>query len=506
MAGLFVLFYAAAVNIPFWVVRYWLSIIHDGWFCITYMAVGVLALFAHRAFTAVVLFLVIAADVSYGVSESYGISTVDLVKNASILREFSGSRILLVAIATIVTLLIVGISASLPVRKIRRNYGLLGAACLVLFAVFCLSVDFVTVSSRNGRMMNPFVHGRIDSINPGYRSEVRLSRVHILRLAESFVLSSSPRDYQGKGVPIPSATALVVDSAEFNTVKSEAETPNLVLIVVESWGLSTDPSINKGLTEPYARQDLLDRYEVYRGNVPFHGSTIDAEAREMCGSGMGFHILIASRQELRDCLPDRLAELGYHSVAFHGMRGRVFNRSVWWDRMGLQESFFKEQLQRDGLPDCVGAYVGTCDAAIAESIERRLELPSRSPTFLYWVTLHSHLPVPIPSPFRDVFPCSQGPFNSPQSPICSWYGLVANVNHSVAHLAMAKLSRPTIFVIVGDHAPPFGDPVLRSQFSWTVVPYVLLVPRSDDQHPTKVNTPNPSPSVRAAKKLVSESQ
>jgi phosphoglycerol transferase MdoB-like AlkP superfamily enzyme len=44
---------------------------------------------------------------------------------------------------------------------------------------------------------------------------------------------------------------------------------------------------------------------------------------------------------------------------------------------------------------------------------------------------------------------------------------------------MGKLDRPTAFIIVGDHAPPFGDPALRNKFSQSDVPYVILLPRSD---------------------------
>jgi hypothetical protein len=505
LAGvLFVLFYAIVANIPFWVVSYRLSILHDGWFCISYIAVGLLALFAPRALTAGVFLLVITADVGYGVSESYGISTLDLLKNLGTLQEFSGSRILVVATVAILTLLIAAIAASLPVKRVRREYGVRAAICLVAFAAVCLCADFVTVTSRNRRMANPFALAPIDSINPGYSTELRLSRIHLLRLMQSFFFSASQRDYQTMAVPVPSATALVVDYSKLGSGKSAAETPNLALILVESWGLSTDPAINKGLTDAYSRPDVLARYEIYRGTVPFHGSTINAEAREMCGSGMGFHILVASRQELEECLPDRLAGLGYHSIALHGMRGHVFDRSVWWDRIGFQERWFRDQLQSEGLPDCVGAYIGTCDSAIAAWIENRLEPQGTNPTFLYWVTLHSHLPVPLPSPFSEAFPCPPSPSLSRQSPLCSWYGLVANVNHSVAHIAMSKLGRPTIFVIVGDHAPPFSDPVLRDQFSWTVVPYVVLVPRSDHQQSTRMIASNSLPSTRLADKFVTE--
>jgi hypothetical protein len=64
------------------------------------------------------------------------------------------------------------------------------------------------------------------------------------------------------------------------------------------------------------------------------------------------------------------------------------------------------------------------------------------------------------------------------SALCSWYQLVENVQRSVAAIATSDLSRPTIFIVVGDHAPPFSNATLRNGFSDEVVPYVVLTPRS----------------------------
>jgi hypothetical protein len=77
--------------------------------------------------------------------------------------------------------------------------------------------------------------------------------------------------------------------------------------------------------------------------------------------------------------------------------------------------------------------------------------------------------------------CSVTPLLSTQPALCSWYQLVANVHESVSRLALEQLGRPTVFVIVGDHAPPFANPELRGQFSNTEVPYVLLVPRQENR-------------------------
>jgi phosphoglycerol transferase MdoB-like AlkP superfamily enzyme len=51
---------------------------------------------------------------------------------------------------------------------------------------------------------------------------------------------------------------------------------------------------------------------------------------------------------------------------------------------------------------------------------------------------------------------------------------------------LAGMARPTIFVIVGDHAPPFSDTASRSQFSSAEVPYVLLLPRVHSQNDTQI--------------------
>jgi hypothetical protein len=55
------------------------------------------------------------------------------------------------------------------------------------------------------------------------------------------------------------------------------------------------------------------------------------------------------------------------------------------------------------------------------------------------------------------------------------------VHASVSQVATQQLARPTIFILVGDHAPPFADPHLRSEFSASQVPYVMLTPASLQQ-------------------------
>jgi phosphoglycerol transferase MdoB-like AlkP superfamily enzyme len=208
---------------------------------------------------------------------------------------------------------------------------------------------------------------------------------------------------------------------------------------------------------------------------------VQGEARELCDSKIGFHLLEATSLELQGCLPARLAERGYRTIGLHGMVGQMFKRSTWYSRVGFQEQWFRDRFQREGLPDCVGAFTGTCDAAVAQWVGQRLGQPDSKPEFVYWVTLNSHLPVPTPAPLANREPCSLTPLLSQEPAFCSWYQLVANVHHAVSQAALSRPARATIFVVVGDHAPGFANATVRHQFSSEEVPYIVLIPRPQEK-------------------------
>ena len=156
----------------------------------------------------------------------------------------------------------------------------------------------------------------------------------------------------------------------------------------------------------------------------------------------------------------------------------MFERKDWYPRAGFEETWFREQLQAEGLPMCPGPFHGVCDAAVPGWLSARLRQNGDSPQFIYWVTLNSHLPIPIPNKVSDPASCANYAATANDATICSWYQLIQNVHRSVSQLAMEPSARPTIFIIAGDHAPPFSQPGLRYQFSQSSVPYVVLMPKS----------------------------
>ncbi|MGD0444383.1 MAG: sulfatase-like hydrolase/transferase [Edaphobacter sp.] len=432
------------------------------------MLIGILSLFIRRSVTVGLLLVAILLDLMNGISSTYMLSGAELLRSSRSAFEFAPSHlwdVLVVAmcIAMVGTLAAAACGSGIAGRE--RRYV---ASALAVLLVVSVTIDVVT-----GHIL--FV-----------RQDRQLGTVSLTRRGTNFLVTRVPRQKfpsavsAGSDGSVPAASSAMPGFDRVSGVPgTDATLPNVVLILVESWGKPVANDLEESLVRPYA--DLAERYTVRRGTVPFYGPTVAGEARELCGSAMGFGLLTATRPELKDCLPMRMKARGYHSTAIHGFSSRMFGRGEWYSRIGFDEAWFRDRLQGQGLPLCPGPFPGICDAAASEWIGERLERESDSPQFIYWVTLNSHLPVPIPNRVKAPPSCLGFSIAAEEPAMCSWYQLVFNVHRSVAELALRSTSRPTVFLIVGDHAPPFSAPKLRAQFSDEVVPYVLLTPRRNEQ-------------------------
>jgi len=478
-----VTFYCILCNIPYWIAAHEFSYSPLGWFCIQYAAVGLVALFVPRFVTLVWLLALTAADVIGGACTTYQVPVRECLENIRVAVESSATHPLRSLSVLLPALLIAATAALLPGKAMPKNQRLLAGACLIVFAVATAGGDALRIFRATGHIPIPFQTRPVrDRSRPGDSNALQLTRLPIVRLSRLWKMDERLAALEEKGrltrFTVPSATAVAIDASGITSGEGNRQMPNLVLALVESWGLAEDSPLRNAMVKPYAQPALLAKYEVLQGTVPFYGATVAGEARELCGNSIGYYLIRAPASELKGCLPQRLAALGYDRIAIHGMSSHMYVRSVWYRTMGFQEQWFHEELQQQGLPDCNGAFVGTCDADIAAWVGRRLNRDSPRPKFIHWMTLNSHLPVPVPVALHDAAPCLADLGLEANSQLCSWYQLVANVHRSVAQLALDPLSRPTVFVIVGDHAPPFGDPALRDRFSQGEVPYVVLVPRA----------------------------
>jgi phosphoglycerol transferase MdoB-like AlkP superfamily enzyme len=478
----FVAFYAVIVNVPYWISsREFGFMDRRGVFGIEFFAVGMIALFVRPFVSAILLLLAMTADMVFAICESYSISIPEILSNVGAYGSFSDVRRSEAAGIFLLAMLLIAVAWVLPTATIRKSDRWRIAGCLMGLLTLTLTSNVVTVWRESGHFPNPLKRSfRADYLETNWIEAPKLGRnfvVGYLRSVHGVVADDGPTATEnGPPVPVASATDHALQQLHLSPGSAK---PNIVIVLVESWGLDKDAAIREALTRPYANAGLQARYQVEEGLVPFYGGTIAGEARELCGNSMGFKLLSAARNELEGCLPARLAGLGYEDLAVHGMNGHLFRRSRWYKTIGFQEQWFNAELKHEGLPDCQGAFNGTCDADVAKWIGRRLEQSDPQPEFVHWMTLNSHLPVVVPPDLATGAACSDDLGLRPGTPLCSWYQLVANVHQSVAELAMGKMDRPTVFVIVGDHAPPFNDPLLRDRFSKTDVPYLLLLPRSE---------------------------
>ena len=491
---LFVLFYGVVANVPFWVASHSLGLIQNGYFGLSYGLVGVLVLFLPRISAAMLLLFTMFVDMATGVCLTFYLSMSECLMNVRALQGLSRAGHLAIVTVLGLALLIVTSASFLPAAKIRgvaRNRTV--AALIVMMLCFVsfdvLYANIVSIARGRGHLGHPFLltavplDDRLAEDDPPGR---RLARPFEFRLIRNEIIAARMRrlylqgSFRAASSPVSNATIRALRYAGITTNRSGKDMPNVALILVESWGQSSDPAVRNALVEPYLQPGLLARYQVFQGTVPFFGPTVAGEGRELCGSKVGFHMLSASAEQLQECVPHSLTALGFHNIALHGMDGYFFQRVTWYQTIGFQERWFGEQFRLEGLPVCHGGFVGTCDASVAAWIAHRLEKSNASPQFVYWVTLNSHVPLPVPTGLPHAAACSIARSLEQQPVLCSWYQLVANVHDAVAQLAMAKSARPTVFIIAGDHAPPFSDSAQRNQFSRLVVPYLILIPTRCD--------------------------
>jgi hypothetical protein len=464
-------------NLPMWAEGMFGKLEYAGWFNLDFIAVGVLALFVPRAVSAVLLLIAMVADFMAAICLTYYINPSEILNNALAAEVMPGKRIVFQCAMVLFAIAIAGAIWALPRPKRRFRTAVL----LILFALATEAANQWVVYRKYPSAIRMVLHGSIPPIEsaaalsnekPARTSSVRL--MHASRLND-LIEEMAERD---EGVSGPAQSAAAGAYRALTSISEEAGgPPDFVLVLVESWGESTDPAIRRALVQPYDAE-LGNRFTILQGTVPFHGPTISGENRELCGNAGGASIMYAPASDRRGCLPERLREMGFATIAVHGMLGRFYHRNEWYPRMGFQEIWFGPQLRSIGLPDCVGAFTGTCDSAIGDWIGQRLAQPDSHPRFVYWVTLGSHLPVPDPPPLRVLVPCDATARLANNLALCDWYRLVRNVHESVASVAARDTGRPAVYVIVGDHAPPFAETDLRNGFDQERVPYVILLPKT----------------------------
>jgi hypothetical protein len=247
---------------------------------------------------------------------------------------------------------------------------------------------------------------------------------------------------------------------------------NVLLVMVEALGEFADPQQQAVLLAPLRAPELLARYDVKIGGSTYYGSTTAGEMRELCQSREPYQTLIEHKG--RGCLPDAMAARGFATIGMHNFTSRFFDRDKWYPNLGFQRRIFGEELVGQVPKLCGGAFSGPCDTDVVPLIGRELRAASK-PTFLYWLTLSTHVPVQTGQATKRLG-CDSKLATIPQYQVCSMAEMWIDLIKALADLT-ADIP-PTEILIVGDHAPPIWSKAGRQLFEPGRVTWIRLSPKA----------------------------
>ena len=249
---------------------------------------------------------------------------------------------------------------------------------------------------------------------------------------------------------------------------------HLVLIVVEAMGLpKNNPEMSRLLFEPLTGNGAVRaQYDIKQGSAPYYNSTTAGEIRELCGRWGDYYNLVDRKDT--GCLPTTLAKKGYATLAMHSFTGAFFKREDWYPNIGFEKREFGSDMMKAGAEKCGGVFPGACDRQIPKQIAAKLKAADK-PTFLYWLTLNSHLPVPSglnlnADNCERVSPLLKAEF--PQ--ICRQFAIYHDIEVALASEITAADFPDADILLVGDHMPPYFDRHHRTQFDAAHVPWLYL--------------------------------
>ncbi len=251
---------------------------------------------------------------------------------------------------------------------------------------------------------------------------------------------------------------------------------HLVLIMVESLGL---PKNNQAMSDKlfayYNDSAIKARYDVSQGSSLYYNSTTAGEMRELCGRWGDYYELLETGDPGKlNCLPAQLAERGYATSAMHSFKGSFFKRETWYPKIGFQTREFAADLEKRGAEWCGGVFAGACDRQVPKMLAENLRR-AKQPTFQYWLTLNTHLPVPTELNL-DVENCEQVSVELARDypMICRQFAIFDDIDKALIAEITADDFPEADILLVGDHMPPFFDRHHRSQFDPERVPWLYL--------------------------------
>ncbi|MGA8729422.1 MAG: hypothetical protein WB608_11785, partial [Terracidiphilus sp.] len=149
--AIYAFFYAVLLNLPLWFAAHTLGLLVHGWFGIDYLMLGVLAILIPRRFIPAFIVLFVALDIVRAICETYFLMPSEMFSNLRGIVDFSPLRIVFAMVTVLLVIALALIAYRVKGLVSLRSVGLKAAALLVVFAVLCVSLDFLVALSGTGQ-------------------------------------------------------------------------------------------------------------------------------------------------------------------------------------------------------------------------------------------------------------------------------------------------------------------------------------------------------------------
>ena len=151
--------------------------------------------------------------------------------------------------------------------------------------------------------------------------------------------------------------------------------------------------------------------------------------------------------EFKDCLPNKLKDLGYQTYSIHGASGELYDRLSWYPKAGFKKSYFFNDLSNGGM---CKSFSGRCDVKIIPKIKSILHEDHKS--LVYWMTLNTHAPYDDKL-FINGLNCRQLNLNE-NSESCKNLKLHYQFFSALSQLIDDPSMQGLEVYVAGDHSPP----------------------------------------------------
>lgn len=228
--------------------------------------------------------------------------------------------------------------------------------------------------------------------------------------------------------------------------QGEVKSNKILLIVNESFGLAKSDKVIQDILSPL----FLLKQDIQFFNIshyPYMGATVFGELRELCRASPENLNIKQITVGFEHCLPNELKKFGYNSTAFHGALGIMYDRYIWYPRLGFDKIFFRES--QNWKTRCY-SFPGICDSEFLNNIAEEFKEDNK---FVYWLTLNTHINYDLRDLEKDSFDCNKYNINI-NSQSCRNFKLQKQFFENLEILLRHPSMRGVEVYITGDHSPP----------------------------------------------------